>query len=53
MAACDLVAIELSGVCCHGASPHKGVDPIAAGAALVNNLAMMVTREINPRMLPV
>jgi amidohydrolase len=48
MAACDLVEIELSGVGCHGASPHKGVDPIAAGAALVNNLAMMMTREINP-----
>jgi len=45
LAACDLVEIELSGVGCHGTFPHKDVGPIATGAALVNNLAMMMTRE--------
>jgi len=48
MAACDNFEIVLDGVGCHGANPHRGVDPIAAACALVQGAAMLVSREIDP-----
>ena len=48
MAACDNFEVVIDGVGCHGATPHRGVDPIVVAAALVNNVAAMLTREIDP-----
>lgn len=48
MAACDNFEVLLEGVGCHGANPHRGVDPIAAASALVQAASMVVTREIDP-----
>ena len=48
MAACDNFEIVLDGVGCHGATPHRGVDPIVAAAALVGNVSGLMAREIDP-----
>lgn len=48
MASADFFTIEVNGKSCHGSKPDQGVDAIVAGAALVNNLQTIVSREINP-----
>ncbi len=48
MAACDNFEIVFDGVGCHGAAPHRGVDPLVAASALVQNAATLVAREIDP-----
>ncbi|MDB5846663.1 MAG: yxeP 5 [Rhodoferax sp.] len=48
MAACDNFEIVIEGVGCHGANPHRGVDPIVAAASLVGNVSSMMAREIDP-----
>lgn len=47
MAAGDAVVVTVTGQGCHGASAHEGADPIMAACALVQNIAAMMTREIN------
>jgi hippurate hydrolase len=44
----DSVDIVIHGVGTHGASPHKGKDPIVMGAELVMALQTLVSREIAP-----
>nr|WP_157885439.1 amidohydrolase [Ndongobacter massiliensis] len=48
MASADFYTIDIVGKSCHGSKPDQGVDAIVAGAALVNNLQSIVSREINP-----
>lgn len=48
MASADFYTIEVAGTSSHGGKPDQGVDAIVAGAALVNNLQTIVSREINP-----
>lgn len=48
MASYDIFEITLTGRGAHGAMPHKGVDPIAIGAELVQKLQMIVSRNIDP-----
>lgn len=48
MASADFYTIEIEGKSCHGSKPDQGVDAIVAGAALVNALQTIVSREINP-----
>jgi amidohydrolase len=48
MAAADRVDIEIEGVGCHAAYPHRGVDPLMAGVQLVNALQSIVTRNVDP-----
>lgn len=48
MAAVGVFKIELEGVGGHGAMPHQCVDPIVAGASLVQNLQTIISREVNP-----
>jgi len=48
MAAVDGFEIVLTGMGAHGAMPHQGIDPIAAGAQLVSSLQQIVSREIDP-----
>jgi amidohydrolase len=48
MAAYDQFEIVIKGVGTHGALPHKGIDPIAIGAAIVGALQTIVSRSIDP-----
>ena len=44
----DSVDITVHGVGAHGASPHRGKDPIVMGAQIIMNLQTIVSREIAP-----
>jgi hippurate hydrolase len=45
----DTVDIIVHGVGAHGASPHRGVDPVVLGAQIVLALQTVVSRELPPR----
>ncbi len=45
----DSVDITIHGVGAHGASPHRGKDPIVLGAQIVLALQTLVARELPPR----
>ncbi len=49
-AGADTVDIIIHGVGAHGASPHRGNDPIVLGAQIVLALQTLVARELSPRM---
>jgi amidohydrolase len=44
----DSVDITVRGVGAHGASPHKGIDPVLVAASIVVNLQSIVSRNIDP-----
>ena len=44
----DSVDITVHGVGTHGASPHKGVDPVLVASQIVVSLQSVVSRSINP-----
>ncbi|MEW4467613.1 amidohydrolase [Parasphingorhabdus sp. JC815] len=44
----DSVDITVHGVGAHGASPHRGKDPVVMGAQIIMNLQTLVSREIAP-----
>lgn len=44
----DSVDITIHGVGAHGASPHRGKDPVVMGAQIIMNLQTLVSREIAP-----
>ncbi|WP_322995131.1 M20 aminoacylase family protein [Castellaniella sp.] len=48
LSACDLFEIRIQGVGGHAAMPHQANDPIVAGAALVQSLQSVVSRNISP-----
>lgn len=48
MASGDLFKIYVKGKGTHGAQPHRGVDALVAGAAIVQNLQTIVSRETDP-----
>ena len=45
----DSVDIVVSGIGAHGASPHRGKDPVLIGAQIVVALQQLVSRELSPR----
>jgi amidohydrolase len=45
----DTVDIEITGVGAHGASPHRGVDPVVLGSQIVLALQTVVSRSLPPR----
>lgn len=45
----DSVDIIVRGVGAHGASPHRGKDPVLIGAQIVVALQQLVSRELSPR----
>ena len=49
MSGADTVDIIVHGVGAHGASPHRGVDPVVLGAQIVLALQTVVSRELAPR----
>ena len=44
----DSVDIAVHGVGTHGASPHKGIDPVLVASQIVVTLQSVVSRTINP-----
>jgi amidohydrolase len=44
----DSIDITVRGVGAHGASPHKGIDPVLVAASIVVNLQSIVSRNIDP-----
>ncbi len=48
MASADRFDIEVTGVGCHAAMPHLGVDPIVAASALVQAFQTIAARTIDP-----
>lgn len=44
----DTVEVTVRGIAAHGASPHRGRDPILLGAQIVVALQGVVTREVSP-----
>ncbi len=48
LSACDWFRFRITGVGTHAAMPHQGVDPIVIGAALVQSLQGVVSRNVNP-----
>jgi len=48
-AGADTVEIIIHGVGAHGASPHRGKDPIVLGSQIVLALQTLVSRELPPR----
>jgi amidohydrolase len=47
-AACDAFDVRVIGVGCHGAYPHRGVDPIVIGAQILTALQQVVGRQVAP-----
>jgi amidohydrolase len=48
MAAADRFDFELTGKGAHAAMPHLGQDPLVAGAALIQALQTLVSRNVSP-----
>ena len=48
MAAGDNFEVVIAGVGCHGATPHRGVDPIVVASAIVMNASHLISREVDP-----
>ncbi|MEW7313217.1 M20 aminoacylase family protein [Buttiauxella gaviniae] len=48
MASADTVKITITGYGGHGAYPHRTVDPIVTGAALITALQTIVSRNVTP-----
>ena len=49
MASSDYVTITLDGKGGHGALPHRAVDPVVAGSAIVLGLQSIVARNVDPQ----
>lgn len=45
----DTVDILIKGVGAHGASPHRGIDPVLLGSQIVTALQTVVSRTLPPR----
>lgn len=48
MAAAERFWVTVKGRGGHGAMPHLAIDPVIAGAAIVNSLQSLVSRETSP-----
>ena len=53
MASSDNVTITLDGSGGHGAMPHRAIDPVVAGSAIVMGLQSIVARNVNPQEMAV
>jgi hippurate hydrolase len=49
MACADRFDIEIRGQGAHAAMPHQGIDPVLTGAALVQALQSVVSRNVDPQ----
>ena len=48
LASTDGFELVITGVACHGAYPHKGIDAIVLAAQVVNAIQSIVARRIDP-----
>ncbi|VCU71172.1 putative hydrolase YxeP [Pigmentiphaga humi] len=48
LSACDLFRIRIHGVGGHAASPHRAIDPIMIGSALIQSMQSIVSRSVDP-----
>jgi amidohydrolase len=48
MSSADSVDVIVHGVGAHGASPHRGIDPVLVAAQIVVSLQSLVSRSIDP-----
>lgn len=48
MANTDWFRVDIAGASAHGAMPHKGVDAIVVGAAIIDALQVVVSRDVSP-----
>lgn len=48
MANTDWFRVDIAGASAHGAMPHKGVDAIVVGAAIIEALQVVVSRDVSP-----
>jgi amidohydrolase len=48
MASAALFEMVITGVGCHAAAPHQGIDPIVVGSAIVEALQTISSRSTNP-----
>lgn len=48
MAAADRIRIDIEGVGGHAARPHKAVDTVLVGCAIINALQHIVSRNVSP-----
>ncbi len=48
MANCDWFRVDIAGSGAHGAMPHKGIDAVVVGAAVVEALQVVVSRDVSP-----
>ncbi len=49
MAAADNFTVTVQGRGAHGAMPHQSIDPIVAGAAIVQSVQTLVSRTLDPQ----
>lgn len=47
MASYDKFHINITGKGCHGSTPHKGINPLSAGAAVISSLHTILSQEIS------
>ncbi|HVT55070.1 MAG TPA: M20 aminoacylase family protein [Xanthobacteraceae bacterium] len=48
MAAADRISIDIEGVGGHAARPHKAIDTVLVGCAILNGLQQIVARNVDP-----
>ncbi len=48
MANCDWFRVDIDGTSAHGAMPHKGIDAIVVGSAIIEALQVVVSRDVSP-----
>ncbi len=48
MAAADAISITIEGKGAHAARPHLGIDPVLAGAQIINAVQSVVSRSVDP-----
>ena len=49
MAGADRITLTIAGKAAHGATPHRGVDPILVSALALNHIQAFLAQQIDPR----
>ena len=49
MAGADRVTLTIAGKSVHGATPHRGVDPILVSAQVLNHIQAFLAQQLDPR----
>jgi amidohydrolase len=49
MAGADRITLTITGKSAHGATPHRGVDPILVSAQVLNHIQAFLAQQLDPR----